>query len=56
MTQIANALIALGVRRADAVTLPAPATSMLYATTLAAQAAGIAAPVNAALSDEHRLG
>ena len=53
VTQIANALVALGVRRADAVTLAAPNTSMLYATTLAAQAAGIAAPVNPALSDEH---
>ena len=53
MTQIANALAALGVRRADPVTLAAPNTSMLYAATLAAQAAGIAAPVNPALSDEH---
>ena len=53
VTQIANALTALGVRRADAVTLSAPNTSMLYAATLAAQAVGIAAPVNPALSDEH---
>jgi fatty-acyl-CoA synthase len=53
VTQIANALIALGVRRPDAVTLSAPNTSMLYATTLAAQAAGIAAPVNPTLSDDH---
>ena len=53
MTQIANALTALGVRRPDAVTLSAPNTSMLYAATLAAQAVGIAAPVNPALSDEH---
>jgi fatty-acyl-CoA synthase len=56
VTQIANALAALGVRRADAVTLAAPNTSMLYATTLAAQAAGIAAPVNPALSDEYLAG
>ena len=56
MTQIANALIALGVRRTDAVTLSAPNTSMLYATTLAAQAAGIAAPVNPTLSDDHLAG
>jgi fatty-acyl-CoA synthase len=56
VTQIANALIALGVRRPDAVTLAAPNTSMLYATTLAAQAAGIAAPVNAVLSDDHLAG
>jgi fatty-acyl-CoA synthase len=53
VTQIANALTALGVRRPDAVTLSAPNTSMLYAATLAAQAVGIAAPVNPALSDEH---
>jgi fatty-acyl-CoA synthase len=56
VTQIANALTALGVRRPDAVTLSAPNTSMLYAATLAAQAAGIAAPVNPALSDEHLAG
>ena len=56
VTQIANALTALGVRRHDAVTLTAPNTSMLCAATLAAQAAGIAAPVNPALSDEHLSG
>jgi fatty-acyl-CoA synthase len=56
VSQIANALIALGVRRADAVTLAAPNTSMLYAATLAAQAVGIAAPVNPALSDGHLAG
>jgi fatty-acyl-CoA synthase len=56
VTRIANALTALGVRRDDAVTLAAPNTSMLYAATLAAQAAGIAAPVNPALSDEHLTG
>jgi fatty-acyl-CoA synthase len=56
VTQIANALTALGVRRADAVTLAAPNTSMLYAATLAAQAAGIAAPVNPALSDKQLAG
>ena len=56
VTQIANALTALGVRRPDAVTLSAPNTSMLYATTLAAQAAGIAAPVNPTLSDDHLAG
>jgi fatty-acyl-CoA synthase len=53
VTRIANALTTLGVRRHDAVTLTAPNTSMLYAATLAAQAAGIAAPVNPSLSDEH---
>ena len=44
VTQIANALTALGVRRADAVTLCGVNTSTLYAATLAAQAVGIAAP------------
>jgi fatty-acyl-CoA synthase len=52
VTRIANALIVLGVRRGDAVTLSSANTSMLYAATLAAQAAGIAAPVNPALSSE----
>ncbi len=52
VTRIANALTALGVRRGDAVTLAGVNTSMLYAATLAAQAVGIAAPVNPALSDE----
>ncbi|MGO9295306.1 MAG: AMP-binding protein [Streptosporangiaceae bacterium] len=52
VTRIANALTALGVRRGDAVTLSGVNTSMLYAATLAAQAVGIAAPVNPALSSE----
>ena len=52
VTRIANALTARGVRRADAVTLASVNTSMLYAATLAAQAVGIAAPVNPALSGE----
>ncbi len=52
VTRIANALTALGVRRRDAVTLSSVNTSMLYAATLAAQAVGIAAPVNPALSGE----
>jgi fatty-acyl-CoA synthase len=52
VTRIANALTALGVRRGDAVTLSGANTSLLYAATLAAQAAGIAAPVNPALSGE----
>ncbi|HEY2125752.1 MAG TPA: acyl-CoA synthetase [Streptosporangiaceae bacterium] len=52
VTRIANALTALGVRRPDAMTLSSVNTSMLYATTLAAQAVGIAAPVNPALSGE----
>jgi fatty-acyl-CoA synthase len=52
VTRVANALTALGVRRGDAVTLSSASTSMLYAATLAAQAVGIAAPVNPALSSE----
>ena len=52
VTRIANGLASLGVRRPDAVTLCGPNTSMLFAATLAAQAAGIAAPVNPALSEE----
>ncbi|HWM95462.1 MAG TPA: AMP-binding protein, partial [Streptosporangiaceae bacterium] len=52
VTRIANALTTLGVRRGDAVTLSSASTSMLYAATLAAQAVGIAAPVNPALSGE----
>src|ERR1019366_4172524 len=43
VTGTANALTALGVRRGDAVTLSSASTSMLYAATLAAEAAGIAA-------------
>ena len=52
VTRIANGLASLGVRRPDAVTLVGPNTSQLFAATLAAQAAGIAAPVNPALSGE----
>jgi fatty-acyl-CoA synthase len=54
--RIANALTELGVRRQDAVTLCGANTSMLYAATLAAQAVGIAAPVNPALSAERLAG
>jgi fatty-acyl-CoA synthase len=53
VTQIANALTGLGVGRADAVTLCGVNTATLYAATLAAQAVGIAAPVNPILSAEH---
>jgi fatty-acyl-CoA synthase len=55
VTRIANGLAALGVRRADAVTLSGPNSSGLLAATLAAQAAGIAAPVSPALGAE-RIG
>jgi fatty-acyl-CoA synthase len=53
VTQIANGLAGLGVSRDDAITLCGPNASQLFAATLAAQAAGIAAPVNPALSAEH---
>ena len=56
VTRIANGLGALGVSRADAVTLCGPNSSGLLAATLAAQAAGIAAPVNPALSAERIAG
>ncbi|MCG8914512.1 acyl-CoA synthetase [Actinokineospora sp. PR83] len=49
----ANALHALGVRRTDAVTLMAPNCAELIPAVLAAQLAGIAAPVNGALTAEH---
>jgi len=56
VTRIANGLAALGVRRAGAVTLCGPNSSGLLTATLAAQAAGIAAPVNLALSAERIAG
>nr|WP_272922586.1 AMP-binding protein [Streptomyces sp. SID5785] len=51
--RIAHALHGLGVGRADAVTLMAPNCSDLLAATLAAEAVGIAAPMNAALDVRH---
>ncbi|MBI3212193.1 MAG: acyl-CoA synthetase [Mycobacterium sp.] len=51
--RIANALRHLGVRRQDAVALIAPNCAELIPATLAAQLAGIAAPINSALSLEH---
>jgi fatty-acyl-CoA synthase len=56
VTRIANGLAGIGVRRGDAVTLCGPNSSRLLAATLAAQAAGIAAPVNPALSAERIAG
>ncbi|MFE7032680.1 AMP-binding protein, partial [Streptomyces sp. NPDC057621] len=50
---IAHALHALGVGRQDAVTLMAPNCSDLLAVTLAAEAVGVAAPVNSALDVRH---
>jgi fatty-acyl-CoA synthase len=52
VTRIANALTTLGVGRPDAVTLCGVNTAVLYAATLAAEAVGVAAPVNPALSAE----
>lgn len=49
----ANLLRHLGVRRDDAVALIAPNCDELVTATLAAQLAGIAAPINGALSAEH---
>ncbi|MEV8313367.1 acyl-CoA synthetase [Streptomyces sp. NPDC059900] len=50
---IAHALHRTGIGREDAVTLMAPNCSDLLAVTLAAEAVGIAAPVNAALGVRH---
>ncbi|WP_067902187.1 acyl-CoA synthetase [Nocardia vaccinii] len=49
----ANLLHALGVRRGDAVALIAPNCAELVPATLAAQLAGIAAPINGGLSPDH---
>ncbi|AII04189.1 acyl-CoA synthetase [Rhodococcus opacus] len=49
----ANLLHHLGVRRHDAVALMAPNCADLIPATLAAQLAGIAAPINAAQSPQH---
>ena len=49
----ANALHALGVRRTDGVALLAPNCDELVTATLAAELAGIAAPINSGLSGEH---
>lgn len=51
--RVANTLRQLGVRRGDAVALLAPNCAQLIPAMLAAQLAGIAAPLNAALSPEH---
>ncbi|WP_405072094.1 acyl-CoA synthetase [Kribbella sp. NBC_01510] len=49
----ANVLHALGVRRTDGVALLAPNCDELITATLAAELAGIAAPINSGLSREH---
>jgi len=51
--QSANLLHDLGVQRHDAVALISPNCDDLITATLAAQLAGIAAPINGALSPEH---
>ena len=56
MTRIANGLARLGIQREDAVTLCGPNCSGLLAATLAAQAAGIAAPVSPALGADRIAG
>jgi fatty-acyl-CoA synthase len=48
--RIANALTGLGVSRHDAVGILSPNTGDVFAATLAAEAAGIAAPINSGLS------
>jgi fatty-acyl-CoA synthase len=49
----ANLLRGLGVRRSSAVALVSPNCDELITATLAAQTAGIAAPINGGLSGEH---
>jgi len=49
----ANVFHALGVRRTDGVALLAPNCDELVTATLAAELAGIAAPINGGLSGEH---
>jgi fatty-acyl-CoA synthase len=52
----ANLLHGLGVRRGDAVALMSPNCAELIPATLAAQLAGIAAPLNGSLSARHLTG
>lgn len=53
VNRTANALYSLGIRRGDAVGLQAPNSLDLIVATLAAQVAGIAAPVNPGLRADH---
>ena len=53
VNRTANVLLSLGVRRGDAVALLAPNGAELITATLAAQVAGVAAPINAGLRAEH---
>lgn len=52
ITRAANVLASLGVQRGDAVTLMSTNTGLLLASTLAAEAVGIAAPVNPTLAPD----
>ncbi|MGZ8801413.1 MAG: acyl-CoA synthetase [Mycobacterium sp.] len=54
--QVANLLHANGIRRGDAVALVAANCDELLTATLAAELAGIAAPVNPGLSPDHAAG
>ncbi|MUL65636.1 acyl-CoA synthetase [Mycobacterium sp. CBMA 234] len=51
--QVANLLHDLGIQRGDAVAVIAPNCAGLISATLAAQVAGVAAPINGGLSPEH---
>ncbi|MDR3663255.1 MAG: acyl-CoA synthetase [Mycobacterium sp.] len=53
VTHAAKTLRQCGVGRTDAVALISPNCVELIAATLAAEAAGVAAPINGSLSDEH---
>ena len=53
MHRYANVFHALGVRRSDGVALLAPNCDELITATLAAELAGIAAPINSGLSAQH---
>ena len=55
VTRAAKALRSLGVGRRDAVLLISPNCDELITATLAAQAAGIAVPINGSLSADHTL-
>ncbi|MFF2244404.1 acyl-CoA synthetase [Arthrobacter sp. NPDC058130] len=53
VNRIANLLAGIGVGRRDTVALLAPNCQELISATLAAQAAGIAVPINPGLSEDH---
>jgi fatty-acyl-CoA synthase len=53
VNQAANALASLGIGRGDAVALLSPNTDELITALLAAQAVGVAAPVNPGLTVDH---